>query len=58
MKIDTLHICNVICRNIDSIKCMIQKGGAYNDVVEVKLSSHRKYKSADTFMVSGGLPVY
>jgi hypothetical protein len=37
---------------------MIQKGGAYNDVVEVKLSSHRKYKSADTFMVSGGLSVY
>jgi hypothetical protein len=30
----------------------------YNDVVDVKLHSHMKYKITDAFMLSGGLPVY
>ena len=50
-------MCNVIFRNMYSVKYMIQKGGTLY-IVEVKLPSHRKSNSTEAFMFSGGLPVY
>jgi hypothetical protein len=58
MNIDVLRICNIIFRNMYSVKCWFRKVVLSNGIVEFKLPSHRKNKSTEAFMFSGGLSVY
>jgi hypothetical protein len=58
MNIDVLCICNIIFLNMYSMKCWFRKVVLPNDIVEFQLPSHRKYKSTEAFMFSGGLSVY
>jgi len=51
-------ICNIIFRNMYRVKCWFRKVVLCKDTVEFKLPSHRKNKSTEAFMFSGGLSVY